>query len=241
VPSKPPSIGKKHGTNAWRSQSEIVREREPLCRMCKAVGRLTEAVCVDHKVPLSDGGSMHDPENLQPLCAACHLRKTASEGRARQIDRGRWPSEGTIILGAPGSGKTAAARARATDRDYVWDQDAVLAALKPGSDRGSTTYDVQALSLMGRVRRSVLEAWRDGWMPGRLWWITTSADEAREMMEAHPGIGLVVVRASLDEIAQRIEARTWLTPAQRADLLGAARNIVAAIDASGLREREGER
>ena len=241
MPSKPPSIGRKHGSSAWRDQSEVVREREPLCRMCKALGRVVEAVCVDHKVPIADGGSMHDPENLQPLCAACHLRKSAIEGRVRMADRGRWPSEGTILLGAPGSGKTAMARLRATDRDYVWDQDAVLASLKPGSDRGSTTYDVQALGLMRRLRRSVLESWREGWMPGRLWWITTSPDEAREIMEANPTIGLVIVRASLDEIAQRIDARSWLTPAQRADLLGAARNLVASIDASGLREREAQR
>ncbi|WP_367363511.1 HNH endonuclease [Mesotoga sp.] len=51
---------------------------EPLCRECKKHGRLTLATEVDHIIPLSKGGD-NSPGNLQPLCHACHSRKTASE------------------------------------------------------------------------------------------------------------------------------------------------------------------
>jgi 5-methylcytosine-specific restriction endonuclease McrA len=34
---------------------------------------------VDHITPLADGGAPFDHENLQPLCASCHNRKSAME------------------------------------------------------------------------------------------------------------------------------------------------------------------
>jgi hypothetical protein len=86
---------------------------------------------------------------------------------------------------------------------------------------------------MGRLRRSVLEAWRDGWIPGRLWWITTNADEARALRDEFPRVRLIVVRASLDDLAKRIEARR-LPRERMIEMLSAARNIAASIDASGL-------
>jgi hypothetical protein len=51
MPRKPPTV--KHQTHAWTLHSISEREREPLCRMCKAAGRLTEAVCIDHKTPIA--------------------------------------------------------------------------------------------------------------------------------------------------------------------------------------------
>ena len=96
-------------------------------------------------------------------------------------------------------------------------------------------HDQKSVGMMSRVRRAMLEAWRDGWMSGRLWFITTSPEEARALHAEFPRARLVLVRASLDDIAKRIEARHWLTHEQRNDMLAAARNIVAAIDASGLR------
>lgn len=238
MPSKPPKVG--HQTRAWTVQSITEREREPLCRMCKAVGRITEAVCIDHKVPLADGGSLHDPENLQPLCSACHRKKSAIEARDRPVSRGPYPSEGWIVLGAPGAGKSTVVQQHAAAEDFVWDHDRVLASLRGREWNGGPSGDSKALAFMGRLRRSVLEAWRDGFMPARLWWITTSVDEARDLKREFPSVRLRVVRASLDELAHRIEARSWLTPTQRAEMLGAARNIAASIDASGI-SSDGER
>ena len=34
---------------------------------------------MDHVVPVSEGGSMLDPDNIQPLCRRCHAKKTRQE------------------------------------------------------------------------------------------------------------------------------------------------------------------
>ena len=62
----------------WRRRRLIQLKREPLCRICKAQGRITPATEVDHIVPLSAGG----PDafsNYQELCASCHAKKTVRE------------------------------------------------------------------------------------------------------------------------------------------------------------------
>lgn len=70
----------------WRKLRRIVLAESPICNHCGA-----PAVDVDHIIPLSRGGT-HDRENLQPLCHACHSRKTVLEdgglgyGRSRQKD-----------------------------------------------------------------------------------------------------------------------------------------------------------
>ena len=47
------------------------------CVMC---GRARRLRC-DHILPLQLGGDPWDMENLQTLCRACHIRKTAGENR----------------------------------------------------------------------------------------------------------------------------------------------------------------
>src|SRR3546814_20132008 len=51
---------------------------EPLCRMCKAEGRVTAATVPDHIVPLAKGGEDVD-DNLRCLCAAHHDQVTRDE------------------------------------------------------------------------------------------------------------------------------------------------------------------
>jgi 5-methylcytosine-specific restriction protein A len=83
---------------AWRGTSpnrirgrELQRRRaklfarEPLCRLCKAHGRVTAATIRDHIKPLAEGGTDAD-SNIQPLCLDCSDAKTAAEsarGRKR--------------------------------------------------------------------------------------------------------------------------------------------------------------
>jgi len=62
----------------WQRLRRLVLNREPLCRECLKHGRLTPATEVDHIISLSKGGD-NSLDNLQPLCHACHSRKTASE------------------------------------------------------------------------------------------------------------------------------------------------------------------
>lgn len=61
---------------AWRAIRSAVLAAEPLCRMCTARGITRAAQHVDH-VDGDDGNN--DATNLQPLCAPCHSRKTATE------------------------------------------------------------------------------------------------------------------------------------------------------------------
>lgn len=100
MPSKPPPLRAPQPRKAWDStrksrqargygrahdlMREVVLREEPLCRLCKAQGRVTASVIADHIKPLSEGGT-GDRENYQGCCAACHKAKTAREAeRARR-------------------------------------------------------------------------------------------------------------------------------------------------------------
>lgn len=69
---------------------------EPLCRMCKAEGRVTAATVPDHVVPLAKGGEDLD-SNIRCLCRSCHLKVTAEEFGLRapkkRIALDGWPEE----------------------------------------------------------------------------------------------------------------------------------------------------
>lgn len=70
-------------TGTWkRLRADVLRE-EPLCRECAKRGIVKAAQMVDHIVPIRQGGDKMSKGNLQPLCRACHERKTIDEG-------GRW-------------------------------------------------------------------------------------------------------------------------------------------------------
>jgi 5-methylcytosine-specific restriction protein A len=66
---------------------------EPLCRMCKAEGRTTEATVPDHIVPLALGGDDVD-SNIRCLCAEHHDQVTREEfGHRSPVSIGAdgWP------------------------------------------------------------------------------------------------------------------------------------------------------
>jgi 5-methylcytosine-specific restriction protein A len=64
----------------WQGARRAVLMHEPLCRPCTAAGRVSAATEVDHIIPKARGGT-DDLDNLQPICDACHARKSAAEGR----------------------------------------------------------------------------------------------------------------------------------------------------------------
>ena len=72
------------GRKLQRLRSQLFN-RDPLCVMCKAQGKVTIATIRDHVVNLQTGGR-DDESNVQALCQACSDTKTQAEslrGRMR--------------------------------------------------------------------------------------------------------------------------------------------------------------
>ena len=63
---------------AWRKLRLIKLDNDPLCEKC---GKPAEEV--DHKIPVANGGSMYDYDNLQSMCKTCHSKKTNEEKRCK--------------------------------------------------------------------------------------------------------------------------------------------------------------
>jgi 5-methylcytosine-specific restriction protein A len=63
----------------WRRLRALVLLEEPLLPVMCEQGKLTPGREVDHLIPIAAGGDRLCPGNLQPLCTACHIRKTAAE------------------------------------------------------------------------------------------------------------------------------------------------------------------
>ena len=74
-------------SNSWLRYSQDFRSRFPFCGQradgrfsaehsrCYREGRKILGDCVDHIVPLRDGGSVFDPSNHQTLCFRCNTAK----------------------------------------------------------------------------------------------------------------------------------------------------------------------
>lgn len=57
----------------WRALRAAQLAREPLCKPCLAVGRVTPATVANHRTPhKGDLLLFFDPENLESACAPCH-------------------------------------------------------------------------------------------------------------------------------------------------------------------------
>lgn len=83
VDTRPTASSRGYDTT-WQRLRLAVLADEPLCRRCRAEGRVTGAEVVDHITPIVDGGDRLDRANLQPLCVPCHAIKTASDVRKRR-------------------------------------------------------------------------------------------------------------------------------------------------------------
>ena len=65
----------------WQRYRLKFLERNVLCVMCRAQGKVTEATVVDHIVDHRGNQALFwDRSNHQALCKPCHSVKTAAEG-----------------------------------------------------------------------------------------------------------------------------------------------------------------
>jgi len=74
-----------YSSKRWVNTSIEHRRREPLCRRCKANGRIVAAQMVHHNPPvedlLRDGLSPFDHQYLESLCNDCHLGELRKKRR----------------------------------------------------------------------------------------------------------------------------------------------------------------
>ena len=64
----------------WKRLRQNFLVEHPFCCECMKAGKLIKAVVVDHVVPIKQGGSALDENNLQALCPSCHGSKSIREG-----------------------------------------------------------------------------------------------------------------------------------------------------------------
>lgn len=84
--TKPTSIATRSHKQAMYRRADWKRLRreqlanEPLCRSCKAQGKIRPATVADHLRPHRGNEALFtDPANLQSLCSRCHNVKSNSE------------------------------------------------------------------------------------------------------------------------------------------------------------------
>jgi 5-methylcytosine-specific restriction protein A len=71
-------------TRKWREFRAARLVAEPQCRWCGSKKDLE----ADHILPLSQGGSKWDPDNVQTLCESCHEVKSDQDRRQRTHPEG---------------------------------------------------------------------------------------------------------------------------------------------------------
>lgn len=174
---------------------------EPLCRMCRAEGRVTVATVPDHIVPLALGGEDVD-DNCQSLCADHHAEKTALEGNTfAASNHPDWLQPSaiplTIVSGPPCSGKTTYVNDHAEQFDTIICLDMILAGLRPGYEHWTGTLDPTLLNKAVRLRNAKLNALSRA-TSGRAWFIVSAPTEGErawwhaklggEPILLHPGV-----------------------------------------------------
>jgi 5-methylcytosine-specific restriction protein A len=171
----------------WERYSLKYRNENPLCVRCLQAGRTTAAECVDHIQPVVDGQNdplFWTPENHQSLCWDCHTVKTQTEdkGSGRSKARGTAGVEGTLVYGAPCSGKKAYVTAHMALGDIVLDVDALHTALT-----GLPTHDQEqtVLPFVYEARDAVRKKLEQSGFGRRVWVIASAATVKQRQQWRH--------------------------------------------------------
>jgi len=188
-----------YSSRRWTEASLRHRQHEPLCRLCKAEGRIVPAQQVDHIIPVREGVNPWDETNWQSLCAPCHLKKSRrdqgiSERTVRPV---------TVVYGLSGTGKTTYVRERAKRGDLIVDLDYLFQALSGLSFRDNPEC---LLPFVASARDAVYERLQRPSEIGRAWIITTdrvAANGLRNRLKAE------IIELEVEESvrAQRLASR----------------------------------
>lgn len=88
-----------YGLQRWRRKAKAQIDAEPLCRACKAQGRITPAKVADHIVPCGADEDAFWEGELQSLCNDHHQAKRQAErdGRTWAPHRSGAQADGTPV------------------------------------------------------------------------------------------------------------------------------------------------
>ena len=76
------NIRRLRGTGRYKRLRKRILTAEPLCRPCRKAGLTMGAQELDHIVPAHKAPKRFwDRSNLQPICRACHEKKSSEERR----------------------------------------------------------------------------------------------------------------------------------------------------------------
>lgn len=207
MPSKPPCIGQpakqKSRGRAWTQTSKSMREVEPLCRFCLLRGANVPAVCVDHIKPLSEGG-LSIASNLQPLCKACHSRKSNID-TSQGATYGNFPIKITLVCGPPGSGKSTLVHQQLQSGDAMLDYDNLIVAMT--CEQKWTEGGLAHASMIRCIRDSLITFALGGKLNGRLWVILSDISSAILLQGATPDATLILLPTPIDLCVQAIRGR----------------------------------
>lgn len=68
-----------YNSRKWRNLRKRFLMKNPLCVHCQQNNEVRVATVADHILPINKGGDALNENNLQPLCATCHNRKSARD------------------------------------------------------------------------------------------------------------------------------------------------------------------
>ncbi len=204
------------GVRIRGSQGQKLRKRrlandKHLCRLCRAEGRITPAVTIDHIKPLASGGQDID-ENCQALCQPHHDAKTASETGAgfTAATHPDWFRKSSIpleiVCGPPASGKTTYVRDSAKPGDTIIDLDQISTAIDPafkqwrGRDSALLAASLRARNnMIGDIGRA---------KTGKAWLIVSAPTKAeREWWRDTLGGKVTLLNPGFSECLKRSKAR----------------------------------
>jgi 5-methylcytosine-specific restriction protein A len=72
-------------TSRWLKRRKTQLAREPLCRYCQQLGRITPATVADHVIPHRGDVVSFYSGALQSLCAPCHSGAKQAEERTGRL------------------------------------------------------------------------------------------------------------------------------------------------------------
>jgi 5-methylcytosine-specific restriction protein A len=208
--SKPETATKRTTGRKLQTMRAQLFTANPLCVMCEAEGRVTEATQRDHIVPLAEGGA-DDESNVQGLCRECHDIKSKEEsarGRGGALRVSLLPDflprptvPVVVVCGPPGSGKTTYVTERAAASDLVLDVD-VMAAKLSGKPLYHASYDERMTAI--RLRNDHLLKLGRPVSYAKAWLIVTAGTQRQRDHWRNKYGDLVIMPTSKAECIQRI-------------------------------------